>query len=103
MNTIAPPPMADVNALVELAKLLSDKKGATAYLDGLQATSAKIYADLKELSEKADAIAAKETAVNEKEVDLNNREAAIVQRELSLRDQENAHQAKVEALRSIVG
>lgn len=102
-QVIAPPPQGDVNALVELAKLLSDKKGAVAYLDQLQETSAKIYAGLKETAEKADVLTAKEDALNAKEVELNNREAVIQQREIALKEAETSVSLKLDQLRSIVG
>lgn len=102
-NLASPPALADVNALVQLADLLSDPKGAKKYLADLAATSAKIYDDLRATAQKADEISAKETALNDKEVTLGNREAAIVQREIALREQENALQDKLTALRAITG
>ena len=102
-NLASPPALADVNALVQLADLLSDPKGAKKYLADLQTTSAKIYEDLRATALKADENAAKETALNDKEVSLGNREAVIAQKEVALNEAGNALQTKLDALRAVVG
>ena len=102
-NLVSPPPLQDVNALVELMKLVSDPEAIAAKLQELQEVSAKIYSDLRDTATANDAMTARSVGLDEKEVSLGNREAAIAQREVALHDAENALAAKVAALRNLVG
>lgn len=102
-NLVAPPSISDVNALVQLATLLSNKQGASAYLADLQTISVKIFDNLRATALRADENSAKDIALNDKEVSLGSREVAIVQREVALREQEQILQDKLSALRAITG
>lgn len=97
-----PPPMGDVNALVELMKLVADKDAADAYLAQLQSVSQGIYDGLRSQAENATALSAHETALNQREVDLGAREAGIAQREAALRDKENAVAAKIALFKNLM-